>query len=62
MAALGAWLGVAAVIPILAIASVLALLGIGFWMLLKKQRFDLNRMLPFGPFLIAAATIVFFFN
>jgi leader peptidase (prepilin peptidase)/N-methyltransferase len=60
MAALGAWLGVAAVIPILAIASVLALLVIGIWMLLKKERFDLNRMLPFGPFLILAAAILFF--
>lgn len=60
MAALGAWLGMSAVLPILAIASVLALLSMGLWLLIKKERFDLNRMLPFGPFLILAATTLFF--
>lgn len=59
LAALGAWLGVSTIIPILAIASVLALLGVGLVILMRKEKLNLDRMLPFGPFLILAGAIVF---
>jgi leader peptidase (prepilin peptidase)/N-methyltransferase len=58
LAALGAWLGAATIIPILAIASVLALLGMGALILVRKEKFSLERMLPFGPFLILAGVLV----
>lgn len=58
LAALGAWLGAASIIPILAIASVLALLGMGALILMRKEKLNLDRMLPFGPFLILAGVLV----
>lgn len=58
MAALGAWLGVPALMPILAMASVLALLGVGALMLIRHEQFSWKRRLPFGPFLIAAGVFV----
>ena len=58
LAALGAWLGAASIIPILAIASVIALLGMGALILMRKEKLNLDRMLPFGPFLILAGVLV----
>ena len=58
LAALGAWLGASTIIPILAIASVLALLAMGAVILMRKEKFSLERMLPFGPFLILAGVLV----
>ncbi len=58
LAALGAWLGTTAIVPILALASVVALLGIGLFMLLRKEKLSLERMLPFGPFLILAGVLI----
>ena len=54
LAVFGAWYGFAAIMPILAIASVIALLTITVVMLLRKEKLTLERMLPFGPFLILA--------
>lgn len=54
LAVFGAWFGFAAIMPILAIASVVALLTITVVMLSRKEKLTLERMLPFGPFLILA--------
>jgi len=58
LAALGAWLGISAIVPILGLASILALLGIGLVMLFRKEKPSLDRMLPFGPFLILAGVLI----
>ena len=57
LGALGAWLGVAFIMPILGLATILALLGVGLQMLLNKEQWNPERMLPFGPFLILAGVI-----
>lgn len=59
LAALGAWLGVSSIVPTLLIASILAILGIGFLGVLKKESWSLERMLPFGPFLVLAGCLFF---
>ena len=58
LAARGAWLGVVAIIPLLMLASIVALVGIGLLMLLRKEKPSLERMLPFGPFLILAGVLI----
>lgn len=52
LAALGAWLGWADIVPILCGASLIALLVIGFASTLKREKISMNQALPFGPFLI----------
>ena len=54
LAVFGAWFGFASIMPILAIASIVALLTITTAMMLRKEKLTLERMLPFGPFLILA--------
>lgn len=58
LAALGAWLGVGAIMPILAIASILALVGTVAVKLCRKEGVSLEQMLPFGPFLILAGIFI----
>ncbi|QWD61795.1 A24 family peptidase [Polynucleobacter sp. MWH-UH25E] len=60
LGALGAWLGVTTIMPILGLATILALLGVGLQMLLNKEQWNPERMLPFGPFLILAGAIFLF--
>lgn len=60
LGALGAWLGVIAIMPILGLATILSLLGVGLQMLLNKEQWNPERMLPFGPFLILAGAILLF--
>jgi leader peptidase (prepilin peptidase)/N-methyltransferase len=55
-AALGAWLGVQALIPIFILAGGLAIVVMGGLMLLKKH--DLANTFPFGPWLAAAGILV----
>ena len=57
LGALGAWLGVIAIMPILGLAALLALFGVGLQMLLNKHAWNPERMLPFGPFLILAGVL-----
>ncbi|OWF65897.1 hypothetical protein B6A14_09065 [Polynucleobacter hirudinilacicola] len=57
LGALGAWLGAITIMPILGLATVLALMGVGLQMLLNRERWNPERMLPFGPFLILAGVI-----
>ena len=59
MAAFGAWFGVAAVLPILVIASFLALLCIGIFMVFGKKTVGLNHVIPFGPYLILAVAVLY---
>lgn len=59
LAALGAWLGMSGIIPVLLIASILAILTMSLFGLLKKEALSLEKVLPFGPFLVLAACIVF---
>lgn len=58
LAVFGAWFGFASIMPILAIASVIALLTITVVMMLRKEKLTLERMLPFGPFLILAGAYI----
>ena len=58
LAVFGAWFGFAAIMPILAIASIVALLTITAVMMLRKEKLTLERMLPFGPFLILAGGFI----
>ena len=58
MATLGAWLGVSAILPILAVASALALLGVVALMLVRREQFSWGGRLPCGPFLIAAGVFI----
>lgn len=56
LAAIGAWLGVAAIANVLIVACALAF---GYVIFLKIKIKQLHgRMVPFGPFLAAAATLV----
>jgi leader peptidase (prepilin peptidase)/N-methyltransferase len=56
LAAIGAWLGVAAIANVLIVACALAF---GYVIFLKIKVKQLHgRMVPFGPFLAAAATLV----
>ena len=59
LAALGAWLGLGSIMPILLIASILAIVVIGLLGVLKKEAWSLEKMLPFGPFLVLAGCFVF---
>ena len=55
LAALGAWTGMAAVMPMLLLASVLGVLYGGTqWALGRLQR---DQAMPFGPFLVTAAAL-----
>ena len=58
MATLGAWLGVSAILPILAVASARALLGVVALMLVRREQFSWGGRLPCGPFLIAAGVFI----
>lgn len=53
LAAIGAWLGISAIVPVILIASLLGLLCALLFMLLK--RLDYNAPIAFGPFLAIAA-------
>jgi len=55
-AALGAWLGMQALIPIFILAGGLAIVVMGSLMLLKKH--DLANAFPFGPWLAGAGVLV----
>jgi leader peptidase (prepilin peptidase)/N-methyltransferase len=55
-AALGAWLGVQALIPIFILAGGLAIVVMGGLMLLKKH--DLANAFPFGPWLAGSGVMV----
>ena len=57
LAALGAWLGAITIMPILSVATILALVGVRLQILFKKEQWNPERMLPFGPFLILAGAI-----
>jgi leader peptidase (prepilin peptidase)/N-methyltransferase len=59
LAALGAWLGAGSLIPTLLIASILAILVFTVLGLLKKESLSLEKMLPFGPFLVLAGCLFF---
>ncbi len=59
LAALGAWLGLGSIMPILLIASILAIVVIGLLGALKKEAWSMEKMLPFGPFLVLAGCLVF---
>jgi len=60
LAALGVWLGWQNILPILTIASVLALL-VALTLMLKGKKIHLKTKLPFGPFLIMASVIMFYY-
>ncbi|WP_114638710.1 prepilin peptidase [Polynucleobacter necessarius] len=62
LAVFGAWFGFSAIMPILAIASILGLLVITSLMLMRKETLSLERMLPFGPFLILAGGFILLFG
>jgi len=62
LAVFGAWLGFSAIMPILAIASVLGLVSTGLLMLIRKEKLSLERMLPFGPFLIMAGSYLMMYG
>ena len=62
LAVFGAWFGFASIMPILAIASILGLLTIIGLMMLRKEKLTLERMLPFGPFLILAGGYILIFG
>lgn len=55
-AALGAWFGIQALIPIFILAGGLAIAVMGSLMMLKKQ--DLAQAFPFGPWLATAGILV----
>lgn len=59
LAALGAWFGVTWIIPILLIASILAILGVCLLVALKRKAWSLEKRLPFGPFLVLAGYLFF---
>lgn len=61
LGALGAWLGAMTIMPILGMATILALIGVGLQMLLNREQWNPGRMLPFGPFLILAGAIFLLF-
>lgn len=56
LAALGAWLGISALIPIMITAGLLAILVMGSLILLKKH--DTAQLFPFGPWLAFAGWLV----
>lgn len=58
LAALGAWAGWMAVIPVLAAASAIGLLTVLIGCLIKGTKPSGLQMLPFGPFLIIAGIVV----
>jgi leader peptidase (prepilin peptidase)/N-methyltransferase len=58
LAALGAWCGVAAVLPILLISSLVGAVVGSAWLLLKGR--DRATPIPFGPYLAIAGAIEFF--
>jgi leader peptidase (prepilin peptidase)/N-methyltransferase len=58
LAALGAWCGVGAVVPILLISSVVGAVVGSAWLLLKGK--DHATPIPFGPYLAIAGAIQFF--
>ena len=62
LAALGAWLGWSAIIPILGLASFFALLGISAVTLIKGEEITLEKMLPFGPFLVISGASILVFQ
>lgn len=60
MAAMGAWLGIQALLPILAIASITALIAVGIFFVIRRNPIALNARIPFGPFLIFGGVVLFF--
>ena len=62
LAALGAWLGAVSIVPILGLASILALVTTGLSMLIRGEKIALQKMLPFGPFLLLAGVGMLIFH
>jgi leader peptidase (prepilin peptidase)/N-methyltransferase len=60
LAALGAWLGPLALLPLVLIASISGAL-VGIWMQ-ATQRLEHGGYLPFGPFLALAAIVLAFYG
>ena len=58
LAALGAWCGVGAIVPILLISSVVGAVIGSAWLLIKGR--DHNTQIPFGPYLAIGGAIQFF--
>ena len=62
LAAIGAWVGWQSIIPILTIASVVALVVVAGVLLIGRSKPNMQQMLPFGPFLIVANVLVLTFG
>jgi leader peptidase (prepilin peptidase)/N-methyltransferase len=58
LAGLGSWFGVTSLMPIIIISSVLAIFFSGI-MLVLGNKYKMTSMLPFGPFLVLSALIVY---
>ena len=58
LAGLGSWFGVMSLMPIIIISSVLAIFFTGI-MLALGNKYKMTSMLPFGPFLVLSALIVY---
>jgi leader peptidase (prepilin peptidase)/N-methyltransferase len=58
LAALGAWCGIDALLPLLMISSVVGAVVGGAWLLIKGR--DSATQIPFGPYLAIAGAIEFF--
>jgi len=59
LAGLGAWFGWPSLLIIIGISSVLALVFILLMTLIIQRKFQLNSMLPFGPFLILSGLLMY---
>ena len=60
LAALGAWCGVASILSILLISSLVGAVIGGAWLLLKGK--DRSTQIPFGPYLAIAGWLQFYFQ
>ena len=58
LASLGAWLGWQSIVPIISIASIMALVS-SLFLILYGKKINLKSQLPFGPFLIIGSVIIF---
>lgn len=52
LAALGAWVGWADIVPLLCGASIIGLIVIGLVSVVKREKLLMHQALPFGPFLL----------
>ncbi len=59
LAGLGAWFGWPSLLIIIGISSILALIFILLMSIFKQSKFQLNSMLPFGPFLILSGLFMY---